>query len=365
MDHEEKAWTTRDSLRFKKDLLFRERRLLAEEMRKHDDQINFTRNFCIPTLIGLVGYILTRVTMDPVCENISYKGPRFVLFLPIAIVIFFAINEGIIQYWKWGAIMRLYKIGEALGELWEKGNMECIAEFRPEIISKDLKKKLKKQVPGSNKEKKETGSSGGSESNPSPFSTNECDPSEETKWESNSIFGFIFGKKWTVISNTIFAWNYGLFYLLLLTFCLLLLWKLDPGLFVGWALVKSLLKLDPGLFVGWALVILAILIGIVLWIQAQICRYWWLGQNQSENVDDSVSVKNASGLEQDVSRLVREADKLVKRAGELVREADSLVRDASELTKGTRSEEKTNKSLEKSNEPRENADNSGKSGEHR
>lgn len=230
---------------FKKDLLFKERRLLAEEMRKHDDQINFTRNFCIPTLIGLAGYILTKVKTDSACGNISYEGPTFVLFLPVATILFFAINEGIIQYWKWGAIDRLYKIDKILRESCEEQYINSTRSFEPSVLSEDIRKKLDKQRLNSNGDELSRGSF--------------------TNWikeffgsiNKENLFKFIKGEKGMLISNTIFAWNFGVFYIPLLILSLYLLLWLRFGL-------------------GKVCMII-ILLGIALsWIILQLYRKHWL-----------------------------------------------------------------------------------------
>jgi hypothetical protein len=146
--------------------IMKEWEYLSGRMRSHDDQMGNIKNWCIVALAGLVGFIL------------SQSDPRDgILIMPFLVIFFFMINEGIKQIWKWKAIIRLYELEKALRQRHRKKN-----QYQPSIVSNEVREKLEEQL--------------------KTFNINKVQD-----------------RRKIAIINTIFAFNFALFYGLLYVIC--------------------------------------------------------------------------------------------------------------------------------------------------
>jgi hypothetical protein len=137
-----------DSLEFKMQIILKEWDSLLSKMEKHDNQISSIRNWCILTLTGISGFILAQINASEV------KGWGIFL-LPLFVIFFFAINEFVVQMWKWEAIERLYDLDILLRSYHKKGILMCepkfyedktvLIEHEPSLVSDETRKKLRRE----------------------------------------------------------------------------------------------------------------------------------------------------------------------------------------------------------------------------
>jgi hypothetical protein len=140
----------KDFVYFKKQIIFTEWNSLLKKIQKHDNQISSIRNWCILTLTGIIGFILTQISSN------SLKMGYGILCLPLFVVFFFALNEGIVQLWKWEAIERLYDIDKILRKYNSLNsklfclfkinlNEMTLLNYEPSLISHLTRQKLDKE----------------------------------------------------------------------------------------------------------------------------------------------------------------------------------------------------------------------------
>ena len=188
----------------KKEILLKEINNKWNRVLFHDKQIDSIKNWCIVTLTGLISFIIYQLNSDKI-KNIlinvedkvlynEFPDPRniindnpIILFLPILVLLFFALQEAFKQSWKMEALYELYKIDKDLHmeKRENNGNNLCLLQkilnIELPLVSKEIKEKFKKREKA--------------------FKIN--------KNEEKSYF-------FMLIVNSILVWNFALFYGLLL-----------------------------------------------------------------------------------------------------------------------------------------------------
>jgi hypothetical protein len=140
-----------ERITFQRDVIFKEWDSLLNKMQKHDDQIKSIKDWCIATIGIFIGIIITQY------PNLNSSSPNsgILLSIPIAIIFFFLLNEGIVQMWKWEAIERLYDIDKIIREIHEndlRNNIlenqfgKELIEFKPSLISSNTRIKIDYEI---------------------------------------------------------------------------------------------------------------------------------------------------------------------------------------------------------------------------
>jgi hypothetical protein len=191
----------------KKEILLKEIKNKWNRVLTHDKQIDSIKNWCIVTLTGLISFIIYQINSDKIKNllinvenkvlynefsdsgNIIIDNP-IILFLPILVILFFALHELIKQFWKMEALQELCNINNKLNINKQKngkynGTNLCLPQnmlnIKFSIVSEEIKGKFK----------------------------NREEAFKNNKNEEKSYF-------WNLMITSILAWNFALFYGLLL-----------------------------------------------------------------------------------------------------------------------------------------------------
>jgi hypothetical protein len=129
----------------KKDIMFKEWEILWKRILFADAQIDTIKNWCIVTLVGFFGFIMSLLGIDATRNIIVNNSKIFclILYLPFLAIIFFALNEIIKQFWKLEAFERLYDFDQFFDTEKRNGpSCKQSSKYTPLFSTEEVKEKI-------------------------------------------------------------------------------------------------------------------------------------------------------------------------------------------------------------------------------